>query len=107
MLPGGAQGPWDRGDGHHLTHVSPISGSSGEATLCFGPKTGDFGGRCSMPTLATPRRGRTVPRSPRPSISIQRRCRNGHFSCRFGFIIMPRSLLNSLLSFFCTVDLHC
>lgn len=95
------------GHGHHLTHMPPISGSDGETMLHFGPKPGDFGGCHSMPAFAAPRRSRTVPHSPRPSISIQRRCRNGHFSCQFSFIIMPRSLLNSLLSFFCTVDLHC
>lgn len=52
------------------------------------------------------------PVSPAPTpgtgvISIQHLHGNGPSSCRFDFIIMPTHLLNSLLSFFCTVDLHC
>lgn len=45
--------------------------------------------------------------APRAAISIQHLFSNGPSSCQFDFIIMPTHLLNSLLSFFCTVDLHC
>lgn len=41
------------------------------------------------------------------AISIQYLLSKGPSSCRFDFIIMPTHLLNSPLSFFCTVDLHC